>query len=182
MTTVLIPMAEGVEEMEAVILIDVWRRAGWQVVAAAVTPMPIRASRGVRLLADAEWETACLRTDFDLLALPGGLGGTEALCKTPSVLEAVRRFHSAGKYVAAICAAPLVLQAAGILDGVRATCHPGTADQLTATRWSPERVVRDGRLFTSQGPGTAFEFALALVAEIDGTAARDDLARGLVLA
>jgi 4-methyl-5(b-hydroxyethyl)-thiazole monophosphate biosynthesis len=83
--------------------------------------------------------------------------------KDTRVLDAVRAFDQTGKWIAAICAGPLVLQKAGILTGRRVTCHPGVADQLTATPRLTDRVVVDGRLITSQGPGTSFEFALTLV-------------------
>ncbi len=180
MTKALIPLAEGVEEMEAVIIVDTLRRARWHVVTAAVTPQPITASRGVRLLADADWVTVD-PSAFDILILPGGAVGTRHLIASDSVLRAVRNFHQHGKPVAAICAAPLVLQAAGILSGVKATCHPGVSAELTATRRLEDRVVIDGNIITSQGPGTAFEFTLAILAHMDGAKALDAVVPGLVL-
>lgn len=179
MKRALVPIAEGVEEMEAVIVVDVLRRAKWQVVMAAVSPQPIRASRGVRLLADCDWPDVN-PAEFDVLILPGGAGGTAILAATPSVLDAVRAFHAAGKLIAAICAAPLVLQAAGILAGKRVTCHPGVAADLSATPRLRDRVVEDGNLITSQGPGTSFEFALAILSRLD-PAALASVTPGLIL-
>ena len=180
MTRALVPLAAGVEEMEAVIIIDVLRRSGWEVVAAGVTPSPILASRGVRLLADAEWSQLDPAA-FDILIIPGGAGGTDVLAQTPSVLAAVRDFRAAGKPLAAICAGPLVLQAAGVLHGVRATCHPGVASRLTATPRLPERVVVDGNTITSQGPGTTMEFALAIIEHVDGARTAKAVAPGLMM-
>jgi protein deglycase len=186
MPKALVPLAPGVEEMEAVIIIDTLRRARWEVTAVAVrgpgdpAGAPLQASRGVRLCADAEWgETA--GAVFDALVLPGGAGGTKALCADARVLDAVRRHYAAGKRVCAVCAAPLVLQAAGILKGKRATCHPGVRQELRDAVLSTDRVVVDGTIITSQGPGTSFEFALAIIAQVEGAAAAQSVRAGLVL-
>ena len=180
MPAVLIPLAHGVEEMEAVIMIDVLRRAEWQVMVAGVDEGIIKASRGVRLMPDKLWADLA-PDDFDILALPGGAGGTDRLSQHQPLLELIRRFDRAGKWIGAICAAPLVLQAAGILTGRQVTCNPGVASKLTATPRRTERVVVDGRLVTSQGPGTAFEFALTLIRLVDGEAKARTLAESMVL-
>ena len=116
MTRALIPLAEGCEEMEAVIVIDTLRRAGWEVIAAGFGEGPVRCSRGVCLVPDRAWQDVDAM-DFDVLVLPGGGPGTERLRQDPGVLEAVLRMNDAGRTVAAICAAPLVLKDAGILSG-----------------------------------------------------------------
>ncbi len=162
MPSVLIPFADGVEEMEAVILVDVLRRGGLEVTTAGMADGPVTASRGVRLLPDRAWSDV-QPNSFEALAIPGGAEGVNRLKADARILEAVRSFHRHGKWIAAICAGPLVLQEAGILQGRRITCHPAVADRLTATPRTEERVVIDGNLVTSQGPGTSFEFALALV-------------------
>lgn len=180
MPRALVPLADGVEEMEAVIIIDTLRRGKWEVVSAAVTPAPITASRGVCLLPDQPW-SSINPLDFDILVIPGGAAGTRVLMATPSVLDAVREFRQRGKPVAAICAGPLVLQAAGVLNGIRATCHPGVAKELTATPRLTDRVVVDEGIITSQGPGTSFEFALVILRHLDGPAAADAVAAGLIL-
>ena len=100
---------------------------------------------------------------------------------TPVFWKRCRAFRAANKPVAAICAGPLVLQAAGILDGARATCHPGVAKELTLTERRPERVVVDNNIVTSQAPGTAFEFALAVLDLVDGPEAVRAVTPGLVL-
>ena len=178
--TVLVPLANGVEEMEAVIIVDVLRRAQWSVTTAGVDEGTITASRGVRLVPDKPW-SAVEPADFDILMIPGGGPGVDRLLADGRVVDAVRAFDQAGKRIGAVCAGPLVLQAAGILADRKITCHPGVADRLTVTPRLPERVVVDGRLVTSQGPGTSFEFALTMVRLVDGAAKADALAKAMVL-
>jgi 4-methyl-5(b-hydroxyethyl)-thiazole monophosphate biosynthesis len=168
MIKVLVPLAEGVEEMEAVIAIDVLRRAGFTVVTAGLQAGPLTASRGVRLLPDTTLDDVCA-LDFDALVLPGGKG-VALLKQDARVLDAVRALHAAGRWMCAVCAAPLVLQEAGILNGRSVTCFPGVTAQLTATARLNERVVVDGKLITSQGAGTSLEFALAIVRAVGGDA------------
>jgi len=174
-----VPLTDGVEELEAVSIVDVCRRAGWQVVAAGLRgPEPVAGSRGVRLLPDLPWDAVAL-DQFEVLALPGGWAGVRTLAADARVLSAVRQAAAAGRWVGAICAAPLVLQAAGVLAGRRATCHPSVRAQLTAARLCDEPVVVDGNLVTSRGPGTAIEFALTLIRLASGPAAEEAVRRGL---
>lgn len=186
MTKALIPLADGVEEMEAVILVDVLRRAKWNVTTAHVHApgMPpstiVTASRGVRLAPDTDWEKLD-PDDFDALILPGGGGGTDRLMQFPLLLDAIRRFDQQKKMLGAVCAGPLVLQAAGILAGHTATCHPGVRQKLTAPTCSTQRVVISRHIVTSQGPGTMFEFALCLIKIRDGEPAADAVAQGMIL-
>jgi 4-methyl-5(b-hydroxyethyl)-thiazole monophosphate biosynthesis len=180
MAKVLVPLAHGAEEMEAVIIVDVFRRAGWNAVLAATAGRTVEASRGVKIVADAGWDDVQLDS-FDLLVLPGGNGGTESLRADSRVLDAIRAFEAAGKLVCAICAGPLVLQEAGVLAGRKATCHPGARSELTVPDISDERVVIDRGIVTSQAPGTAFEFALAIVRLVDGAEVAEKVAAGLVL-
>jgi 4-methyl-5(b-hydroxyethyl)-thiazole monophosphate biosynthesis len=177
---VLIPIAGGTEEMEAVIAIDLLRRAGCEVCVAGLDAGPITASRHVRLVPDASWEAQDPMT-YDALVLPGGAEGTRRFCAHEGLLKAVRDLHTAGRWVAAVCAAPLVLQQAGILDGRSATCHPAVADRLTAAAWRDEAVVEDGTILTSQGAGTSIAFALALAERLCGRAAAARVAEDIVL-
>lgn len=159
---VLIPLADGVEELEAVTIIDILRRGGVTVTSAALGATPtVVGARGVKLLADALWSTLA-PDDFDALVLPGGGKGTEALLADQRVLETVRSFDEADKYVAAICAAPSVLAKAGVLEKRKATCYPSVAPQL-GKAYDDAPVIADGNIITSQGPGTAMLFALVLV-------------------
>lgn len=177
----LVPLADGVEEMEAVIILDVLRRAGWEVTAVALAGREITGSRGVRLLADVAWPDVDPAA-FNLIALPGGMAGVEAFLTFTPLLEAIRSFAAAGKPLAALCAAPLVLQAAGVLDGRAATAHPAVFDRLTSACRRTDRVVTDGVIITSRGPGTAFEFALALVRQFDSPTKAENLARAMLVA
>lgn len=176
---VLIPLAEGAEDMETAILADVFRRANWQATLAGMAAGPVRCARGLRLLADAEWG----RIDpasFDAIVIPGGSGGVETLRRHAGLREALRRAHAGGKIVGAVCAGPLVLHDAGLLDGRTATCYPGLSEGLTGTDWREDRVVADGNLVTSRGPGTCLEFALEIVARAEGRESAAAIARDLL--
>ena len=179
MTRVLIPLAEGSEEMEAVISIDTLRRAKFEVVVAGISPGVITCSRGVKIVPDAPWEKID-PASFDIIVVPGGTGGVAHLRKDARVLEAVRQHVRAGKLVAAVCAGPLVLQDAGVLDGKKATCHPGVAQELTRANRLNEPVVEDGLVMTSQGAGTTMAFALAIVRRVIGLEKMTEVARGMV--
>lgn len=185
MPTILIPLADGVEEMEAVIAVDVLRRAGWQVTTAATgNTLLVTASRGVILKADCLWQDTVTGqgTEFiDGIVIPGGNGGAQALCRHAGVLECLRSCDRSGRLVGAICAGPLVLQAAGILRGRRYTCYPGVENGISGAVHCKEKTVRDDRLITSQGPGTAFDFALALIEAVDGAAKAATIRHQLVL-
>ena len=166
MKRVLVPLAEGFEELEAVTIIDILRRAGIEVVVASLAGSPVTGSHGIRLAADTPL-AALVEQDFDMIALPGGMPGAEHLRNDPRIADFVRRLHDLGRPVAAICAAPMVLAAAGVLEGRRATSYPGFLEGGTG-----EAVVVDRNVITSRGPGTALDFALALVGELLGAAAR----------
>jgi 4-methyl-5(b-hydroxyethyl)-thiazole monophosphate biosynthesis len=180
---VLVPLAEGFEEIEAVTIVDVLRRAGIEVVTAALRPGPVKGAHGMELAADAE--LAAVRPEsFDAVVLPGGMPGTRHLMEDERVLAAVRKVHAAGKTTAAICAAPLVLQAAGVVRGkaLPITAHPSVHGELGGVDLrATTRVVRSGNVITSQGPGTALEFSLALVAELAGPGPAKELAAGMVV-
>jgi DJ-1 family protein len=161
------------------VLMDILRRVPWDVMIAGLGAGAIRASRGVRLVPDAAWVDITPET-FDMLVIPGGRDGVTVLAKDARLLATVRAFMANGKWVAAICAGALVLQAAGVLKGRRVTCHPGVAGELTQTPRLNDRVVIDGRLITSQAPGTAFEFALALIRTVEGDRKANELAKAMI--
>lgn len=173
MTKVLIPLAQGCEELEAVTVIDILRRAGIQVITAGLEAGPVRASRGTVLVPDATLEDA-LQNEFDMIVLPGGMPGSEHLKNDQRVIAALQKAAADGKYTAAICAAPMALHAAGLLQGKKATSFPGVLDALSGSHTSVnDRVVVDGRIVTSKGPGTAMDFALTLVELLIGKTKRD---------
>jgi 4-methyl-5(b-hydroxyethyl)-thiazole monophosphate biosynthesis len=174
---VLVPVADGTEEIEAVTIVDVLRRAGAEVTVASVTGSgEVCCSRGVRLLVDATIAELA-GTDFDLVALPGGMPGADRLRDSTPLLEILREHAAAGRSYAAICAAPaVVLHHHGLLAGRKATCHPAFFERLDPDQRSESRVVVDGPVITSRGPGTALEFALALVERLFGPEKRDAVA------
>jgi 4-methyl-5(b-hydroxyethyl)-thiazole monophosphate biosynthesis len=181
MTRVLVPLAQGCEELEAVTVIDLLRRARIEVVTAGLEAGPVKASRGTVLVPDTTLDAA-LAQDYDMVVLPGGQPGATHLENDARVIALLQAMAAAGKYTAAICAAPKVLAVAGLLDGKRATSYPGSVDAAAfpAVRLETQAVVRDGQVLTSRGPGTAMDFALALVETLAGRATRDQVEAGLV--
>ncbi len=179
MKTALILFSEGSEELEAVTVINILRRAGVAVTLAGLSAGALRGSRGVLLTPDTTLDEA-LAHSYDMVVLPGGQPGTNHLKADARVLKLVQQMNSQGKYVAAICAAPSVLATAGLLDGKRATCYIGSLDAFPQVLQQHAAVVEDGKLITSRGPGTAMDFALVLVERLAGKAKRDEVEAGLV--
>ena len=181
MARVLVPLAEGCEELEAVTIIDLLRRAGIEVVVAGLTPGIVKASRGAQLMPDTTLDAALLE-DFDMVVLPGGMSGAQHLRDDARVIGLVRNMAAADRYTAAICAAPTVLAAAGVLSGKTATSYPGFLEKmhLSDVVLSSDAVVRDGKVITSRGPGTAMDFALSLVEILAGPETRQQVESALV--
>jgi 4-methyl-5(b-hydroxyethyl)-thiazole monophosphate biosynthesis len=177
MPRALVIVADGFEEIEAVTVIDVLRRAGVEVVAAALDGDHATGSHAIRVTCDVPLEKV-RASDFDAVILPGGMPGAAALRDSPRVRAVVSELASAGKLVAAICAAPIALDAAGVLRGKRATSYPGF--ELPSAEYSEDRVVGDGNVVTSRGPGTALEFALELVRRLAGAERAEALAQGML--
>ncbi|NYT01996.1 MAG: DJ-1/PfpI family protein [Methanosarcinales archaeon] len=171
---VVVPMAEGFEEIEFVTIVDLLRRAGIQVVTAALKEGPVEGSHGIRMMADLSLDQVDPR-NFDALALPGGYPGFVNLGRDQRVVRLVQEMDRAGKYVTAICGAPSVLISAGVVEGRKATINPAGRDQLSADQYRSDRVVVDGKMITSQAVGTAMEFALKLVEVFAGEEASKKL-------
>ena len=164
MPTVLTLLADGFEEIEAMAPIDLLRRAGAEVVVAGLGEgIHVTGRNGVTMHADTNLN-AVEQTMFDCLFLPGG-PGTKQLRSDPRVRPLVLRHHADGRWLAAICAAPTVLQDAGLLTGRRYTAHFSVANELPPLLGG-ERVVTDGRILTSRGAGTAVEFGLLMVEKL----------------
>jgi len=180
MASVLVPLAQGCEELEAVTVVDLLRRAGISVVTAGLDDRPVRASRGVVLIPDTTLNEV-LGREFDMIVLPGGQPGATNLAKDERVTGLLKRLALAGKYTAAICAAPAVLAQSGLLEGRRATSYPGSLDpqSVAGLQYVDEPVVIDGRIITSRGPGTAMDFALQLIEVLAGEQKRADVEAGL---
>lgn len=167
MMKVVVLLADGFEEVEAMAVVDVLRRAGIDVVIAGLHEGPVASARKVRVLPDAVID-AVRPDDFDMIVLPGGQPGADNLNADPRVKPLVRSFYAAGKLTGAICAAPYVLASAGVLDGRRATAFPSYRDRLGSAVYEERTVVEDGNVMTSRGPGTAIAFGLAIVRKLVG--------------
>uniref|UniRef100_A4XQI5 DJ-1 family protein n=1 Tax=Ectopseudomonas mendocina (strain ymp) TaxID=399739 RepID=A4XQI5_ECTM1 len=178
----LIAVAEGVEDLECVTLIDVLRRAEIEVLVASIEDRRmITCARGTRLTADAMLVDV-LAQDFDLIVLPGGMPGAQHLAEFEPLAERVRQQAKAGELFAAICAAPaLALQQYGVLRQRRMTCYPAFSDRLSGCTFVDEAVVVDGNCITSQGPGTALVFALTLVEQLVGRSTRNEVAKAMLV-
>lgn len=181
----LVPIADGSEEIEAVTIIDVLRRAGVEVTVASVgvgKTKQITAARGTNIVADS-FIADCADKAWDLSAVPGGIEGADHLAASEILDQLLRSQAQQGKFYAAICAAPaVVLGSKGLLADKTATSHPRFYQSLIAKEVDTEsRVVVDGNCITSQGPGTAIDFALELVEQICGIVKREEVASPLVL-
>ncbi|KAK3424465.1 hypothetical protein EUGRSUZ_F01221 [Eucalyptus grandis] len=178
---ILVPIANGSEEMEAVIIIDVLRRSKANVVIASVEDkVEIEASRKVKLVADMLLDEAS-KLSYDLIVLPGGLGGAQAFAKCDKLVNLLKKQKESNRPYGAICASPaLVLEPHGLLKGKKATAFPALCNKLSDASEAENRVVVDGNLITSRGPGTTMEFALAIVEKFFGRKKALDLAKALV--
>ena len=175
-------MADGCEEIEALTVVDLLRRADITVDMVSVGP-DTRVTGSHQIVFEAD--TVAERADWDSycgIVLPGGMPGTLNLKKNQRVRAAVQAYDREKKLVAAICAAPTVLSDCGVLNGRAATCYPGLEEQLTGAKFRTDAVVLDGHILTSRGLGTAISFALAIVAYLKDRKAADELAKKIVYA
>ncbi len=179
MKSALVLFAAGSEELEAVSIVNILRRAGVAVTLAGLTTGALQGARGITITPDTTLD-AVLHERFDMLVLPGGQPGTNHLKTDARVLALARQMSAQDKYVAAICAAPSVLAAAGLLDGKHATCYPTCLDGYPKVRLQTAAITEDGKLITSRGPGTAMDFALLLAERLVGKSKRDEVEAGLV--
>ncbi len=180
MSSVLILLAEGFEELEAVTIVDVLRRADIEIVMAGLKEGLVKSARDIKILPDTTLDE--VDTDrFDMVVLPGGQPGTDNLAADERVKRIIKDMYEKGKYTAAICAAPYVLSEAGILGKRRATSYPTYQEKLKAFEvTSKERVVTDEKVITSQGPGTALEFALKLVEVFKGKEKSEEIHKAMI--
>lgn len=182
---ILVPIASGTEEMEAVTIIDIFVRAGYQVTIASADfegALTLRASRGITLTADCKLVDVA-DEEFDVIALPGGVEGSEIFSESTVLVEMVKQQKYDGRWVAAICAAPaLVLQKHQIYPNAIMTCHPSFQDHIPQNKWRDKRVTIDvtDKLITSQGPGSALEFAMEIIIQLSGKAYAWSIAEPMV--
>jgi 4-methyl-5(b-hydroxyethyl)-thiazole monophosphate biosynthesis len=175
---VLVPLAEGFEEIEAVTIIDILRRAKIEVVTAALDRNPVTGSHAITVTADTILDKVSA-DDFGAIVLPGGMPGSKNLKASAPLLQMIRDIPNNRGYAAAICAAPIVLGAAGILQGKKASCYPGYEAELIDASVQPASVVTDGLVITGKGAGAAIDFALTLVEHFTDEATADNLRRAL---
>jgi 4-methyl-5(b-hydroxyethyl)-thiazole monophosphate biosynthesis len=181
MARVLVPLAEGCEELEAITVIDLLRRAEVEVISAGLAAEPVTCSRGVVIMPDTTLEKV-LDDRFDMIVLPGGLPGADYLDKDSRIHRLLQKTQQQGGYIAAICAAPRVLANAGLLTDKQVTSYPGVVDimDLPGTQYIDQAVVTDGNIITSRGPGTAMDFALELIEKLQGKEQRMSVEMALV--
>lgn len=172
--------ANGYEEVEALMTVDLLRRGGVDVRLASITEeMTVEGSHGIRV----EMDTTLADTDLtamDAILIPGGIPGTPNLAADEKVCQALKEMFRAGKIVGAICAAPSVLGACGILEGKKATCYPGFEDKLTGAEFVDEMVVADGNVVTSRGLGTSMEFGFKLLEILESKETSDRVREAIV--
>lgn len=159
---VLVPLAEGFEEIEAVTIIDVLRRAEICVKTTFLKEKMVTGAHNICIEADCPLDEIS-EEEFDAIILPGGMPGTENLLKSQQLSSILTNFHKDGKWIAAICAAPWVLAEQNLLNNLKATSYPSFSDKLTMAKYCEDNVIYDGKIITSRGPGTAMEFALTIV-------------------
>lgn len=180
---VLIPLADGIEEIEAITLIDVLRRAEAEVTIASIyaSRLAITGAHQINITADCHIQS-CSKQSFDLIVVPGGLPGADNLSESSELISLLKNQKAQQKLYGAICASPAcVLEKHGLLQNKQATCYPAFLDQLTNAPKNPPRVLIDGNCLTSQGPGTAMEFALAIVEKLFDSAKVETLKQQMIV-
>jgi 4-methyl-5(b-hydroxyethyl)-thiazole monophosphate biosynthesis len=179
MAKVLVPLANGFEEIEAVTIIDILRRGGVEVTTASLNlDEEVQGSNGITILANTliNYVTA---DEFDMIVLPGGIPGAEHLRDDTRIQELLKEFDGMGKKVGAICAAPIALYSAGVLKD-EYTCYPGYEQVIKNSDFKEQKVVKSKNILTSRGPGTAMCFALEIVKQLVGDETYEQLKAGLL--
>jgi len=181
MKTACLLLAEGFEEVEALTQADFLRRGGIEVTIAGIAGKKVKGSHHIVVETDAGPEA--LTRDYDAIVLPGGMPGARNLAESKAVRDLILRHQSKGKLIAAICAAPAVVLHGGcnLLQGKKFTGYPGTEESVTGAHFLPDRVVIDGNLITSRGPGTAGEFAVAIIEALEGHQKAQEVAQHALL-
>jgi 4-methyl-5(b-hydroxyethyl)-thiazole monophosphate biosynthesis len=179
---IVVPLVPGFEEIEAITILDVLRRAELTVLAAGAEVGPVRGAHGIEVVADTAWSNLPPVADIGMVVLPGGMPGAKNLATDSRVQTLLKDVAQRGGYTAAICAAPIALAAAGLLRGKRATCYPGFEKDLGGASFCDDPVVIDGTVVTSRGPGTALLFALTLVEILRGEPEAERLGFGMLYA
>lgn len=179
MAKVLMPLAQGFEEIEAVTVVDILRRAEIDVVIAGLQPGPIEGAHNISIIPDTTID-AVNSDSFDMIVLPGGQPGTDNLNADSRIHALLDEFAAREKLIGAICAAPIVLAASGLLHGKTVTCYPSYKNNLEGAVYEDKSVITTGNLITSKGPGTAVIFGLEIVAQLAGKHVADRVSRDLL--
>ncbi len=180
MAKVLVPMAAGFEEIEALTVVDILRRADIDVVLAGLQPGSVAGAHNICILTDTTIDSVDAG-DFDMIVLPGGQPGSDNLNADPRIHALLAEFAAKEKLIGAICAAPIVLAAAGLLSGKKATCYPSYSDRLHGVMYEESPVVSDGTIITSRGPGTAVNFGIEIAARLAGRHVADAVAKAMLV-
>lgn len=178
---VLVPLADGFEELEAISIVDVLRRVGCEVILSSLkTSLEVFSQGKVKFIADRSIFE--IQADFlDAVVFPGGWEGTQNLANSESLKHILQILHIQGKVIAAICAAPLALFKMGILENKRFTCYPGIEEMITNNHYCvTPNVVEDGNIITSRGPATALEFAFVLAEKLAGAEKTQEIKKGML--
>ncbi len=174
-------LAEGFEEIEAVTIVDVMRRADIPVKIVSITGEKIvKGAHNISVSVDILFEEADYGKS-DMIVLPGGMPGTLNLGQHEGLTRQLRIFAEEGKWLAAICAAPSVLAKLSLLKGKKATSYPGFKDQMIGAEYTEDRVIQDGNIITSRGPGTSIEFSLKLVEVLKGSQISDAIRTSMIV-
>ena len=180
MATILIPIAKGFEEIEAVSLIDVLRRGGLEVLVKGIDFDEIEGANKIVLKTDGILDENINADMLDMIVLPGGWGGTNILAENETIQLLLKEMDAKGKSVGAICAAPFALNRAGVLKD-NYTCYPSVEKQIKKSGYTDsKKVVIDGNVMTSRGPGTAICFGIEIVRKFEGNEVADGLKKGLL--
>ena len=179
MPQICVPLANGFEEIEAISIIDICRRAQIQVIVAGVDGIHVRGAQNISIEADCLIDTVDVKI-LDMLVLPGGLAGTQILAEHPMVQSLLKQMHQANKHIGAICAAPYALHRANVLSE-NFTCYPGIEDKIVGAKRQDQAVVINNKVMTSQGVGTALHFALEIVKLLQGEQCYQQIRRAILV-
>ncbi|MCG6188480.1 DJ-1 family glyoxalase III [Maribellus maritimus] len=181
MESIAVHLAEGFEEIEAISIIDVLRRADFKVITVSVTGnLTVTGSHEIPVVADELFENVNFDS-IDMIVLPGGMPGAKNLNNHSGLKKQILEFNKNGKHLGAICAAPLVFGLSGILEGKNATCYPGFEENLEGALITEQPTVVDGNITTGKGAGVAIQFALKIVEELRGAEAAAELAKKMIV-
>ena len=177
---VLVPVSKGFEETEAVTVIDILKRAGAEVVVAGLDGNTVTGRSAITIIPDMSLDAALEAGPYDLIVLPGGVPNSYTLRDDERIINAVRTQADSGREVAAICAAPVALERAGLLSGKVATSFPAMEKELASAEYTTDRVAKTGNITTSRSCGTAMEFAFSLVRTLFGDEKVETVNKGVL--